>query len=228
MYMYTRVYSIFLIAGIISIGAFATPNTAAACSCANISQEEMYENADAVFVGSVISRKEKDGGFKEALHALFGRDKPRHYTYNKIDFHVTERWKGVDTNKITIVTALHSASCGFNFKKGEEYLVYAHESPAYDEKLSTSICSRTTLLSEASEDLAALGPGDTTFTNEELRHDPLNDSGVLKVVGKPADVIRKANYTILTGSTPAAFGVLALYFTPPVLLGFVLRRRFQR
>ena len=66
-------------------------------------------------------------------------------------------WKGVSQNQLSLYTASGGeASCGFDFKDGEEYLVYANDS---DGDLYVSLCSRTASLALAQEDLNVLGAG---------------------------------------------------------------------
>ena len=52
-----------------------------------------------------------------------------------------------------LTTAQLSASCGFTFVKGEEYVVYSRDGS------TVSLCSRTRPLSEAQHDLVELGKG---------------------------------------------------------------------
>ncbi len=69
---------------------------------------------------------------------------------------------------ITVVTARWEPSCGYEFQQGQEYLVYARtvdatlvpKQPA-NIVLQTGLCSRTQPLAEATQDLAALGDGQT-------------------------------------------------------------------
>jgi len=95
--------------------------------------------ATAVFSGKVLSVKLKND-------------------QQLVKFEVDRIWKGVSDNTVLITTGLGSGDCGYNFSKGEKYLVYA-----YGEKggnsFSTSICTRTTTLANAQKDLAELGDG---------------------------------------------------------------------
>jgi hypothetical protein len=70
-------------------------------------------------------------------------------------FHVDTTWKGVKFSVAFVVTPPENGACGFPFRNGGKYLVYA------DGRLirSTGICYRTSLLSDAALDLAALGEG---------------------------------------------------------------------
>ena len=55
---------------------------------------------------------------------------------------------------VTFGTGVGGGDCGFSFRAGQTYLVYA---TGRREALHTSICSRTRPLEEATEDLEALG-----------------------------------------------------------------------
>jgi hypothetical protein len=73
-----------------------------------------------------------------------------------VTFAVARNWKGSDQSTIVVNTPASSASCGVDFVQGLEYLVYASENEGI---LQTNLCSRTTQLGAASEDLAVLGAG---------------------------------------------------------------------
>jgi len=53
---------------------------------------------------------------------------------------VQESYKGTPSKQVVLTTASSEAACGFPFKKGEQYVVYASENEG---KLFTSICQRT-------------------------------------------------------------------------------------
>lgn len=136
---------VFIFIGILFISSF--PSITSACSCAELpSVGEEFERAKAVFSGKVIDIGE--------IRGLKG------YTPKSVLFEVTNTWKGVDQSQIIITTGQGSGDCGFDFKEGEEYLVYANESTMYGAKsLVSIICDRTNELSSSQEDLAILGEG---------------------------------------------------------------------
>ena len=74
----------------------------------------------------------------------------------QVTFSVARVWKGPEEATVTVSTAGSSASCGFEFVEGQEYLVYAR---TVEGRLEASLCSRTAQLAMAGEDLAALGEG---------------------------------------------------------------------
>ena len=73
----------------------------------------------------------------------------------EVIFEVKKAWKGVNEKTISIFTSSQSAACGYGFKTGHTYLVYAHGND--EGRLATSICSRTRRLKDAREDLEELG-----------------------------------------------------------------------
>ena len=64
-------------------------------------------------------------------------------------------WKGPEQDTLEVRTPRYEASCGYSFKEGQEYLVYAE-----GKKMKVTYCGRTTLLSKASADLEVLGNGE--------------------------------------------------------------------
>jgi hypothetical protein len=140
------------------------PDCASACSCAIFgSQKERVERAlsssEAVFSGEVaaIERDQKGpfGGVDE------------------VSFRVSEVWKGPERETLELTTPSQGGACGYPFEEGQEYLVYAD---GKGEPFDTSICSGTTQLSKADEDLTVLGNGEKPTDGG----DALNDtSGVV-------------------------------------------------
>ncbi|TCP70668.1 hypothetical protein [Baia soyae] len=106
-----------------------------ACSC--VPSGDPIKEADkssAVFVGKVVKL---EGDANQQIATL----------------HVSKRWKGDLDPELTVYTALSGAACGFDFEMEKEYLVYATKENGH---LTTTICSRTKLLSEAQADLDVL------------------------------------------------------------------------
>lgn len=124
------------------------PSVTYACSCVVPAEPlEALESSSAVFTGKVVDKKEPKGTIISSADPV------------KVTFEVDSSWKGIKGNKVTLSTALSSASCGFEFVEGESYIVYAYANDEDDSgKLEASLCSRTKLLASASEDLKELGP----------------------------------------------------------------------
>lgn len=120
--------------------------TAEACTCAPPpSATESLGQSDAVFSGKVLKIKRIKSN--DALAGLWQVE---------VVFAVNSSWKGVAKREISVFTASQSAACGYNFRKGMTYLVYADSSQG---KLVTSLCSRTRRVEDAREDLKELGAG---------------------------------------------------------------------
>lgn len=129
----------FVILLFISFTVCAFPSTSYACKCVEPkSPTEELEESSAVFSGKVIDQLEK------------GRTQ-------YILFEVIESWKGFNESQVIVETVDSSSSCGYEFEDGKEYMVYTNET---DGHLEVSLCSRTDLLSAASEDIDELGKGE--------------------------------------------------------------------
>lgn len=104
---------------------------------------DVFEQASAVFVGKVIEIELMDAN---KIRGPFAGKLVR--------FSVERAFKGVEEDQVQILTARSEASCGYPFEEGKIYLVYANKGE--DERLRTSICSRTQPPSRAHEDLKFL------------------------------------------------------------------------
>jgi hypothetical protein len=122
--------------------------TVKACTCAGTrSTCESYGSANAVFVGTVVGvRVNKSQKSNERAEEI-------DWTPVAFKFVVEQPYLGVAGIQVEVFTGRGGGDCGYNFQVGQRYLVYAN---AYQNKLSTGICSRTKLYSSATEDLAFL------------------------------------------------------------------------
>jgi hypothetical protein len=123
----------------LSVGLLVASATelALACSCLPPAPPlTALKEATAVFTGKVIQVKSTENLQLQVI------------------FLVENVWKGTPRQRIAITTANNSAACGFAFSEGEKYLVYAYQNT---NRLTTNLCSRTKLFSNAGEDLEALG-----------------------------------------------------------------------
>jgi hypothetical protein len=73
----------------------------------------------------------------------------------RVRFQILEPFRGATTSEIDVYTGGGGGDCGYSFIVGRSYLVYAYQGPGAP-RLTTGICSRTRMLSQASEDLAYL------------------------------------------------------------------------
>ncbi len=69
---------------------------------------------------------------------------------------VDRAWKGVESDTVVVRTGRNDGDCGFRFRRGGSYLVFAHA--AEDGSLVTGLCDRTTRLRRAAASLRTLGP----------------------------------------------------------------------
>lgn len=135
----------FLSALILSATLIVGETSARACSCAPPKSPSIeQERAAAVFSGGVTAVKEQ-----KATSNSSGM--------MEVVFDVDKAWKGVNSRTIIIFTASNSAACGYGFRVGVDYLVYAYGAEG---QLRTGLCSRTKRLSEARADLDELGSGE--------------------------------------------------------------------
>ncbi|MGH9753179.1 MAG: hypothetical protein ACREA2_10385 [Blastocatellia bacterium] len=119
--------------------------TAFACSCAKAPAPcQAYAQAEAVFIGtpkevSRIESKDKIG-----------------YGYRVFRFSVDQAFRGVNGSQVSVMTGRNDGDCGYGFKIGKQYLVYAYRIHQKQETLSTSICTRTKPVRNADEDLEVI------------------------------------------------------------------------
>ena len=113
---------------------------ASACSCMPSGPPcQNYFASDVVFVGTVRSITPVPGA---------------HFMANvRVEFDNAVASRGFQGTSVTVFTADNGAACGYAFRPGERYVVYARRSSATTTQIVTSICSRTRPISEASEDL---------------------------------------------------------------------------
>lgn len=128
------------------------------CSCAFGGGAPCQEfwRADAVFAGTVVASgtiKVEEAGYK--------------FDKRLVHFTVDQPIRGMRTAEVDVVTGWGGGDCGYGFKIGQRYLVYAYRDEK-DRRLSTSICSRTRLLSEADDDFAFIRSMPTSNANGSI------------------------------------------------------------
>ncbi|HKP87057.1 MAG TPA: carboxypeptidase-like regulatory domain-containing protein [Blastocatellia bacterium] len=151
-------------------------NDARACSCEMPGLPcQAYWTTSAVFVGLVtnISQPPADADVNGA----------RPFRQRLIHFSLEQAFRGVEGKEVEAATGMGGGDCGYDFKMGERYLVYAYRNPD-DNRLSVGICSRTRPLAEAGEDLeyirglAKAPPGGRVFGQVmQYSKDLKNESG---------------------------------------------------
>lgn len=135
---------------------FVAP-AAMACSCAFAGPPcRAFVDASAVFVGKVIGIDDAKGA--EGGYEFYGR---------RVRFAIVEAFTGVAGSNAEVYTGHGGGDCGYGFRSGRSYLVYAYRD-ANSSRLVTGICSRTRPVGEADEDLSYL----------RTRNDPARGSGI--------------------------------------------------
>ena len=69
----------------------------------------------------------------------------------RVSFSVEKPIRGISGKTVEVFTSASEASCGYPFKEGEQYFVYARKGS--DGKLGEFLCGSTTLLKDAEDDL---------------------------------------------------------------------------
>jgi hypothetical protein len=140
-----------LVLTVLGVVVLLPPDCASACSCALPpgDQKERAERAlsssEAVFSGKVVKIDQPSGpGFSSE-------------DFETDTFRVSESWKGPEGGMLEVKTPVAGMSCGYPFKEGQEYLVYASEG---QQGLKVYLCGETKRLSKAGADLALLGNGE--------------------------------------------------------------------
>ena len=129
-----------LLVFLIGLASFTQTSKARACSCMKLTPAEGLSSSYAVFTGEVTN-------IEPNTATKFGGV--------EITLRVRKVWKGEIGEQVKVHTAGSSAACGYNFAKGESYLVYADRDEA--DPMRVSLCSRTALIANAQEDLDFLG-----------------------------------------------------------------------
>src|SRR5687767_2951038 len=131
-------FATILLFPISTIGAYT-------CECIGVRTPcEEYGRASAVFIGVVSG--------DSSIYVQDGEDQVQK---RSVSFAIEETFLGSQRTSVEVITGMGSGDCGFGFKRGERYLVYAYTNQQ-DNKLYTNICMRTRALSQAGEDLQYL------------------------------------------------------------------------
>jgi len=183
------------------LGSASWSSAALACKCRPVEVAEAQSDAQVIFEGRVSKISDEtpsEGGPPPG---------------KQITLAIVRTWKGVDNvETVTVRTNESSASCGYAFQLDTSYLIYAGGTP---DALSVSSCSRTRLMADASEDLAALGAGVTP-----VKIDPVVDAGVADPGPAKPPTVRQGGCAGGKGNASAAMWLTAL---PAV--GLLIKRR---
>jgi hypothetical protein len=119
-----------------------------ACTCNFVGPPcEEYWRSQAVFAGKVIK--------KSTFYVEEGEGDSR-YRYQRmlVRFSMEQAFKGIAGEEVEIVTGMGGGDCGFHFKDGERYVVYAIRDGRDKSRLYSGECNRIKLVAEAEEDFA--------------------------------------------------------------------------
>ena len=135
------------------------PLRISACDCGDPGPPcKAFANTPVVFAGRVvkiatISLKAPSGDL---------------YQDRLILLEVERSYRGSVGKTTEVVTGSGGTDCGYDFREGEHYLVYAYPHPESG-KLYTGICQRTRPISEAGDDLDYLSKKDEFRTGRGLK-----------------------------------------------------------
>ena len=120
-----------------------------ACSCAGPGSPcQAFGGASAVFVGVV-------SGVTTTPRGKSGEAAEVDWTPRVFKFVVEQPFLGVEGTEVEVATGMGGGDCGYGFRQGERYLVYAYRN-AKNDRLVTSICTRTKPYEKADEDIEYL------------------------------------------------------------------------
>jgi hypothetical protein len=133
---------------LVGLAMIVLRSSAAACSCVGETDPKTaVRQSNAVFSGRAVDER-----------VLTPNNPDPELREREITFEVTSIWKGDLRRRVRVRTAIDNAMCGYDFRRGITYLVYA-----WSERggLRTNNCSRTTPSDQARGDLRVLGPSKT-------------------------------------------------------------------
>ena len=120
-----------------------------ACSCMRAGPPcNYYGEATAIFLGRVVGSAERKSYVDDKGNKTV-------FDVGTIRFLVQENYKGASGYEVEIHSGTGGGDCGYWFLRNESYVVYAY-GDRESGKLYTNICTRTRLVSEATEDLEFL------------------------------------------------------------------------
>jgi hypothetical protein len=180
----------------------AFPHEAWACSCEGGGPPcQSVFQVDAIFAGTV-----------RGVAALPDDDLPplrpgesRIPRQLRVDFVDVQGYRAVQGTSISVLTPGSGASCGYAFKQGQRYLVYAMRQ-ANGTELVTGICSRTRPIAEADEDLRFLQTLGTSRSSRSRVYGTINHWERNLSSGQPRDYGPVADVFVSVSGSAGTFG----------------------
>lgn len=139
-----------VLAGIVGLGILGShPSSACTCVPDDTRGAELVAKHDAVFIGEVVVMRliEHAGPRTERGFAVWHEQ--------EIKFRVWKAWKGVSDSFVTLRTGSGGGDCGFGFRPGYAYVVFASVEAG---ELQTNICTPTVEVSGQWELIRSMGP----------------------------------------------------------------------
>ncbi len=156
-----------------------------ACDCAGAPKPcEAFWETEAIFSGTVRSQS--------GISVVRGEGSNK-YTIQEVlvRFQLGEVFRGeLAGPEMEVVTGMGGGDCGYHFERDKKYLVYASRH-GRENHLYTGICTRTRLLSEASEDLTYFhnlppaGSGSTIVVSVKRYMLPVGDDSRFEITPIP-------------------------------------------
>lgn len=175
------------------------PDCANACSCAPVSTQRLLSSSEAVFSGEVVDlkRNQKDPTPpppQDPASDDYEIPRTAPSRVDRVSFRVSEVWKGPQQETLEVITPrADGVSCGYPFKEGQEYLVYAYDK---GESFETDICNGIHALTKADEDLALLGDGEKSKDGGDALTDTSGVGGPRAIVGI-AGLVMAASFLVV-------------------------------
>jgi len=148
----------------------------------------------AVFTGMVTEIS--DPGFPTVSPGQRPPDSPVSFPQKKVRIRISEMLTGLDSDlkEIVIETGLGGGDCGYDFRRGLDYIVYASKKP--DGGWTTGICTPTRLVENAAEDLKYFHQLAQAAPTAEVRVTTWDVHGWQRTGGRSLPVLAGARVTI--------------------------------
>lgn len=112
------------------------------CDCVSTSFKEAIENYESIFSAKVLNITDiPESCYKGDCLAV------------TVELEIIENFREANMDTITVYTGKYTPSCGYPFEVGNSYLVYVSNQ---NENYNVSLCSRTSLLEKAADDIKLL------------------------------------------------------------------------
>lgn len=145
---------------------FSIISLSSACSCINLENtEDKLENAAYAFTGEVVDIQ---------TSASYANQEMQEVTVKIIDYWKPSNFPEPVSLKL-YATKDTGANCGYNFIKGEKYIIYAY-SDAETGKMYTNSCMGNSLLSKSQEEIKELNKLTNSTSNDPPVVEPIESN----------------------------------------------------